>query len=265
MKRGLPETVRMKHDLHYVDEIFQDESGTVGRYIPTELIKPNPNQPRHTIGDLTELVASIREKGVLEPLLVRPYGGEYQLIAGERRWRACKELGFEFVPCIERDVDDKEMLELALIENLQRKDLTPFEEAEGLLALGEKFDYTHVQIAQVIGKSRSSVTESLSLNQMPAEIKEMCRRADITNKSLLLQIVRQPDAEEMRKLVERISTSHLTRQAVRNEKKRVRGKAKRFVYRHNGKNYNIIIYFNKHNVVEDEIKEALLDTLSNLK
>src|SRR3989337_2915776 len=140
----------MKHDLHYVDELFQDQSGAIGRYIPTDLIRPNPNQPRHNIGDLTELIASIREKGVLEPLLVRRFGDEYQLIAGERRWRACKEIGISVVPCIEKNVDDREMMEIALIENLQRKDLTPFEEAAGLLVLAEKFNYTHTQIAQVI-------------------------------------------------------------------------------------------------------------------
>jgi ParB family transcriptional regulator, chromosome partitioning protein len=120
-KRGLPEAIRMKHDLHYVEELFHDESGIVGRYLPVDSIEPNPNQPRQVIGDLTELVASIKEKGVLEPLLVRRYGNGFQIIAGERRWRACKELGISTVPCIEKDVDDRETLELALIENLQRR------------------------------------------------------------------------------------------------------------------------------------------------
>ena len=262
-KRGLPESIRMRHDLHYVEELFHDESGAIiGKYIPIDLIQPNPNQPRQNIGDLSELIASIREKGVLEPVLVRPYGDGYQLIAGERRWRACKELGIPSVPCIERDVDDREMLELALIENLQRKDLTPFEEADGLQALAEKFDYTHAEIAQVIGKSRTSVTESLSLNHMPAEIKDLCRLADIQNKSLLLQIVRQPDASEMKKLLERIQEQNLTRQQVRVEKDPK--KPKRFQYSSSGKGYKLIIHFNKSHVTHETIRAALQETLDKL-
>jgi ParB family transcriptional regulator, chromosome partitioning protein len=265
-KRGLPEAIRMKHDLHYVEELFHDESGIVGRYLPIDTIEPNPDQPRHVIGDLTELVASIREKGVLEPLLVRRYGDGYQIIAGERRWRACKEIGLSVVPCIEKDVDDRETLEIALIENLQRKDLTSFEEAEGLQSLVERFNYTHGQIAQVIGKSRTSVTETLSLNQMPPEIRDACRHADISSKSILLQIVRQPDFDGMRRLVERISKENLTREQVREESaSSKKGKPKPFVYHANSENYKLNIYFNKSNVTQEEIKRALQDTLDNLK
>ena len=264
-KRGLPESIRMKHDLHYVEELFHDETGTVvGKYIPTDLIQPNPNQPRQSIGDLTELAASIREKGVLEPLLVRPYGDAYQLIAGERRWRAAKELGLTMVPCIEKDVDDREMLEIALIENLQRKDLTPFEEAEGLQSLGEKFDYTHAEIAQVIGKSRTSVTEILSLNHMPAEIKQLCRLADIGNRSLLLQIVRQPGIAEMRKLVERIASENLTREQVRTEKEHSKTTTKRFQYSSSGRGYKLIIRFSKSHVTHEAVRRALQETLDKL-
>jgi ParB family transcriptional regulator, chromosome partitioning protein len=265
-KRGLPEAIRMKHDLHYVEELFHDESGIVGRFLPIDSIQPNPNQPRHVIGDLTELTASIKEKGVLEPLLVRRFGDGYQIIAGERRWRACKALGLSLVPCIEKDVDDRETLEIALIENLQRKDLSSFEEAEGLQALVHKFNYTHSQIAQVIGKSRSSVTETLSLNQMPIEVKDLCRRADITSKSLLLQVVRQPDLQSMKKLVERILKEDLTREQVRQERENPRtAKGKSFIFHAKGKEYKLIIHFNKSNVTHDDIKQALSDTLNNIK
>jgi ParB family chromosome partitioning protein len=255
----------MKHDLHYVDELFQDQSGAVGKFIQVDRIHPNPNQPRQAIGDLTELKASIQEKGVLEPLLVRPYGSGFQIIAGERRWRACKELGLEVVPCIERDVDDKEVMELALIENLQRKDLTPFEEAEGLQVLADKFNYTHAQIAQVIGKSRTSVTETLALNQMPAEVKDLCRQADISSKSLLLQVVRLPDVVEMRRLVGRITNEQLTRQDVREEKTREKGRPKPFIYHFKGKSYQLMIRFNKSQVDSIEILAALQETLDNIK
>jgi ParB family chromosome partitioning protein len=263
-KRGLPETVRMKHDLHYVEELFHDHPGPVGKYIPIDQIKPNPNQPRQRIGDLTELIASIREKGVLEPLLVRPQGDGYQLIAGERRWRACKELGISMVPCIEKDVDDREMLELALIENLQRKDLSAFEEAEGLQALADRFGYTHSQIAEVMGKSRSSITEVLSLNQIPPEIRELCQQADISSKSLLLQIVRQPDVEEMKKLANRIAQQQTTRAELRGEKKRP-VEVTPFTYRYESGDYHLNIRFKSPEVSPERIRAALQDALDHLK
>jgi ParB family chromosome partitioning protein len=264
-KRGLPETVHMKHDLHYVEELFHDESGTpVGRYIPIDLIRPNPDQPRVSFGDLEELKASIREKGVLEPLIVRPREDGYQIVAGERRWRACRDLGMETVPCIEKDVDDREMLEIALVENLQRKDLSPFEEAEALQSLAEKFAYTHAQIARVIGRARTSVTESFALMHMPEEVRELCRRADISNKSLLLQVVRQSSVEEMKKLVERVSRQQLTRDQVR-EQTPARKKPRRFTFHTRGKGFNLIIYFNKSEVSKEELKEALRTALANIK
>src|SRR5215213_12005809 len=129
--------------------------------IPIDKLAPNPGQPRVEIGDLRDLIASVKDKGVLEPLLVRPsdVGGRYMIISGERRYRAAVEAELREVPCIEMDVDDREVAEIALIENLQRKDLTPYEESEGLQALIERFDYTHEEVAQKVGKSRSSITE----------------------------------------------------------------------------------------------------------
>jgi ParB family chromosome partitioning protein len=256
----------MKHDLHYVDELFDEKSGVVGRFIPLELISPNPDQPRREFDDLSELVASIREKGVLEPLIVRRFGDGYQIVAGERRWRACKEIGLSVVPCIEKNVDDREMLEIALIENLQRKDLTAFEEAEGLQALAEKFNYTHAQIAQVIGKSRTSVTETLALNQIPKEVRDLCRQADISSKSLLLQIVRQPGIDEMKNLVMRIESESLSRSDVRKEKQQTSSKkAEPFMYKFKGENFKMIVRFNKSKVSRDEVVHALEAALEKLK
>ena len=264
-KRGLPQTIQMKHDLHYVDELFHDNAGAVGRYIPVDQIRPNPSQPRHILGDLSELINSIKEKGVLEPLLVRGQKNEYEIIAGERRWRAAKEAGLAVIPCIEMEVTDREMHEIALIENLQRKDLTPFEEAEGLQVLAERFGYTHAQIAQAVGKARSSVTEVLLLNQMPDEIKDLCRRADISNKSLLLQVARQPDVAMMKSLADRIAKGSVTRQQVREEKSQQKGKKKPFVYSAKGSGYMLRIYFNKHNVSKEEVKSAIEESLTNLE
>jgi ParB family chromosome partitioning protein len=266
VKRGLPESVRMKHDSHYVDEMLEEKSGVVGRFIPMELIRPNPDQPRREFDDLSELVASIREKGVLEPLIVRRFEDGYQIVAGERRWRASKEIGLSVIPCIEKNVDDREMLEIALIENLQRKDLTAFEEADGLQALAEKFQYTHQQIAQVIGKSRTSVTETLALNQIPQEVRDLCRQADISSKSLLLQIVRQPNVEEMKNLATRIGHENLSRNDVRKEKQLTSSKKPEpFLYRFKGNNFKLMIRFNKSKVSHDEVVQALEATLEKLK
>jgi ParB family chromosome partitioning protein len=107
---GLPQTVRMRHDTHFVDQLVRPGGETIGRLVPIEDIEPNPQQPRQTLGDLEELIASIREKGILEPLLVRNVGGRFQIIAGERRYRAAVEAGLDEVPCVLRETSDAEMM-----------------------------------------------------------------------------------------------------------------------------------------------------------
>ena len=201
-KGGLPTGVKMRHDSHYVEAIAQT-SRSIGRTISIELIEPNPEQPRNEFGDLKELTASIKEKGVLEPLLVKvkPEGG-WMIIAGERRWRASKLAGLKEVPCIEIDTDEKGIAEIALIENLQRKDLNVWEEADGLLALANKFGYTQDDIAQRISKSRSTVTEFMSIAGLPADIRTRCREANIASKSTLLEVARQFDDEAMHSFID---------------------------------------------------------------
>ena len=139
--------------------------------LPIHKIKPNPKQPRHHLDDeaLNELAASISEHGVLQPLIVsiNPENDEYTLIAGERRWRAAEIAGLSMVPVIERSVSEQGQLELALIENLQRADLMPLEMAEAYQQLSENFSLTHEQIAQRVGKSRTSVTNTLRLLNLP--------------------------------------------------------------------------------------------------
>ncbi len=216
-KRGLPTEVRMRHDIHYVEELAGQRPAPVGRLIGVDQLDPNPLQPRVEIGDLTELSLSIRDNGVLEPLLVKPSqsSGRWMIIAGERRWRAAKLAGLREVPCIEMDVDDRAVAEIALIENMQRKDLTTWEEADGLAALCIRFGYTHEEVARKVGKSRTTVTESLSIAALPLEIKERCRRADISAKSLLLQIVRQPDDQSMQTMINEIVKRGLKRDEAR--------------------------------------------------
>lgn len=190
-RRGLPERAQMRHDSHFVEQLFRPEELSFGRRIPIAQIEANPDQPRSVMGDLSDLRQSIAEKGVLEPLLVRRReDGRFTIISGERRFRAAMEAGLPDVPCVEMDVDDGEVIEIALIENLQRKDLTPFEEADGYLLLQQRHGYTHEKIAKAVGKSRVTVTETLSLADIPISVKDECRRADITSKSFILELRR---------------------------------------------------------------------------
>ena len=145
----------MRHDEHYVEALAASASSPIGRLLPIDQIDPNPNQPRQVMGDLSELVASIAEKGIIEPIIVRRRQDRFQIIAGERRYQAAVQAGLTEVPVVIRDVDDDEVIEIALIENLQRKDLTPFEEAEALAQLSERGGLTHDQIAKRLGKSQN--------------------------------------------------------------------------------------------------------------
>ena len=166
-KSGLPGAVEMRHDGHFVELITSRSAGPQVRMLPISRIDPNPLQARSQIGNIDELKASIKEKGVLEPILVRPKGGRYEIIAGERRYRASKSIGLRELPCIEMNVQDNEAMEISLIENLQRKDLDVFEEADGLRTLAEVYDYNHAQIAEKLGKARSTVTEIINLSKIP--------------------------------------------------------------------------------------------------
>jgi len=267
-KRGLPNNFKLRHDAHYVEQLTSRSAGApVGRMIPIDKLQPNPNQPRVEIGDLTELVSSIREVGVLEPLLVRPsdVGGRFMIISGERRYRASLEVGLAELPCIEMDVDDRAVAEISLIENLQRKDLSPFEEADGLQALAERFGYTHEEIAKKIGKSRSSITEALSLAAIPAEVRDLCRRADISSKSMLLQVVRQPSETEMRQFIVRIKDAGMTRDQARQVRQGGAKKAKSSSYRFAPKNqgYTLTIQFKRSSVKREDVENALREALAH--
>lgn len=270
-KRGLPESVRMRHDAHYVETLTASAGAPVGRMIPIEHIDPNPNQPRQVMGDLSELIASVKEQGLIEPIVVRQRGSRFQIVAGERRYQAAVRAGIEELPVVIRDVDDVGILEIALVENLQRKDLTAFEESEALHALCQKAGYTHEKLAQKLGKSRTVITESLSLNQMPDHIKQLCRLADISSKSLLLQVVRQSDPEKMAALVEQISRQGgMTRQEVREQtrpKAPARGKPRAFTFTYKAptRQFAFSLSFKKSEVEPDEVIETLERILDDLK
>jgi ParB family transcriptional regulator, chromosome partitioning protein len=263
-RRGLPETVRMRHDEHYVEALTASAGAPVGRMVTIDQIDPNPTQPRQMMGDLSELIASITEKGILEPLLVRQRGDRFQIIAGERRYQAAVQAGLKELPVVIRDAEDAEVIELALVENLQRKDLTPFEEADALLALSQRCNYTHEELAHRLAKSRTAITESLSLAKMPEEVRNVCRLADISSKSLLLEVVRQSDPQKMLALVERIASRHATREDVRREvarqpKLRSVGRPRPFTFHYKAptKAFSFHLKFRKGSVERREIIQTL--------
>jgi ParB family chromosome partitioning protein len=179
--------------------------------IPIEFLRPNPRNPRRNFGDasLDELAASIKEKGIIQPLLARPLAGiadAYEIIAGERRWRAAQRAGLHEVPIISIDADDRQALELAIIENVQRADLDPLEEAAGYERLGDEFLYTQADLAKVIGKSRSHVSNSLRLLKLPERTKSLLRDGKISaGHARVLLTSSEPDA-----LAEKIVAQNLS-------------------------------------------------------
>ena len=268
-KRGLPQTIRMRHDEHYVDALTSSAGSPIGRLVPIDLVDANPNQPRQVMGDLSELMASIAEKGIIEPIIVRQRGPRFQIVAGERRYQAAVQVGLREIPVVIREVDDDEIIEIALVENIQRKDLTAFEEAEALFQLQTRCGYTHEDMARRLGKSRTAITESLSLNNMPEEVKNLCRLADIHSKSLLLQIVRQGDPQKMVALIEKLAREGtVTREAVRKETakpKPGRPKAYVFSYKAPTKAFKLQLRFTKSKVDRDEVIAALQEIIKELR
>jgi ParB family chromosome partitioning protein len=212
----------MRHDRHFVDELAQRMGEGIGRMVRITAITANQDQPRSNLGDLDDLESSIDTHGVLEPLLVRALdGGRYELVSGERRFHAAMAVGLTEVPCIELTVTDQQALEIALIENLQRKDLTAFEEADGYRTLIAKYDYTHEQVAQAVGRSRVTVTETLRLLQIPDHIRDLCRHADINAKGILLEIAKATDEETMARLIREIVEHRLDRAAIRQRRAQI--------------------------------------------
>jgi ParB family chromosome partitioning protein len=273
MKRGLPERKAMRHDAHYVDELTRRSGRHIGSMIPLSMIEPNAEQPRTNMGNIEELAASIREKGVLQPILVRSVGSnQYEIISGERRFRAASLAGLDEIPAIELEADDKETLEIALIENIQRKDLTAFEEAEGFLLLQQKFGYTHEKISQVIGKSRTTITETLAINDIPDRIRAMCREAGIANKSVLVQVARAGSEDAMEKVVRRFAAGEISREDLRKQTAskpdpKKAGRPKNYMYQLKDKAlpFSVNLTFKKSNVTRGELVDAVRELLRRLE
>ena len=181
------------------------------RKIPVEFLRPNPRNPRRHFGEeeLAELTASIQEKGIIQPLLARPVPGQsgmFEIIAGERRWRAAQRAGLHEVPIVSVEADDRQALELAIIENVQRADLDPIEEAAGYEQLLDEFNYSQTDLAKVIGKSRSHVTNSLRLLKLPERTKLLLHEGKLSaGHARLLLTSAEPDA-----LAEKIIAQNLS-------------------------------------------------------
>lgn len=283
-KRGLPDRVRMRHGSHFVEELTTRTDNSIGKLVALSAVVPDPDQPRSAMGDLSELVASIRHVGVLEPILVRPLsddgegersasvGQAYKIISGERRFRASMEAGLSEIPVIVMDVAEDEALEIALIENLQRKDLTPFEEAEGFKALADRFGYTHEKISQTVGKSRTVVTESFALLQVPSVVREAANALGVNTKSILLELLKVESSEEMILLLEEVAGRGLSRddlrRRLRTDKKKDGSARKRpfiFQYRPNDASFKLSLKFRDSEVSQADIVSILKKILEEIE
>lgn len=194
-------------------------------------LKPNMFQPRKDFDEetISELASSIKEKGILQPLIVRTISGGYEIIAGERRWRAAQRAGITRVPIIIKEATDREVLELALIENLQREDLNPIEEAVAYQQLIDEFELTHEDVSRQIGKDRSTITNQLRLLKLPEEAKKALIAGDITagHARAILSIESSAEAREALKAIQKQKLSvRKTEQLIQNISKRKKKDAK---------------------------------------
>ncbi|MDW3223697.1 MAG: ParB/RepB/Spo0J family partition protein [Paracoccaceae bacterium] len=183
-KRGLGRGLSaLMSDVAETERVTSAGPSTAERLIPIEQISPNPDQPRKRFeeGQLEDLAASIKEKGIIQPLIVRAlHSGRYEIVAGERRWRAAQMAKLHEIPAVIRSFTDVEVLEVAIIENIQRADLNPIEEAVGYRQLMDRFGHTQEKMAEALGKSRSHIANLLRLLNLPDEVVEMVRQGDLT-------------------------------------------------------------------------------------
>jgi ParB family chromosome partitioning protein len=183
------------------EETKKVEQGRNQRRVPIEFLRPNPRNPRRNFAEteLDELAASMRERGIIQPIVVRPVRGaadSFEIIAGERRWRAAQRAGLHVVPIVPLDVNDDEALQLAIVENVQRADLNPLEEAAGYASLASEFGHSQDAIAKVVGKSRSHVANTLRLLKLPASVQGYINAGKISAGHARM-LIGQPDPERL--------------------------------------------------------------------
>lgn len=182
-KRGLGKGLSALIPDEPIDEILNSDDKNYIMDIDISLIKPNENQPRKKFNEksLDELKESIKTYGVIQPVIVRKTGKVYEIVAGERRWKASKEAGLKSIPCIVKDIEDFEATKLALIENLQREDLNPVEEANAFKNLMDQYKLTQEEIAEIVGKSRSYISNSIRLLNLDDEVKDYLSKGEISS------------------------------------------------------------------------------------
>lgn len=264
---------KTKSKLAIPQEKLEDHPANLNDYqdgsfynVDIDLIMPDPNQPRKFFDpeSLSELSQSIQQNGVLQPVLIRKdEEGKIYLVAGERRLRAAKMAELEKIPTI---LTKGNPLEIAIIENLQRDNLKPVEEAEALGRMIEEYSYTQEQLALVIGKARTTLTETLSLNKLPEQIKEECRRADIYPRRLLIEVAKQETPEAMISLFSQVKENHLNSGQVRAiTRKYTERRTLEDIALH--KTHDLIKHLNKLNfsLIKKEEENNLLAELKQLK
>ncbi len=222
MPRLKEKLAKAKSKLAAPSEKLKDHPASLNDYqegsfynVPIDLIISNPEQPRKSFdpNSLSGLAQSIKQKGVLQPIIIRKNNdNKIYLVAGERRFRAAKMAGLEKIPAI---ITKGEPMEISIIENLQRDDLKPIEEAEALFLLQKEHNYTQEQLASVIGKTQSTISETLSLNRLPEQIKTKCRRNNNYSRRLLIEVAKQKKEEKMINLFNQIKTYNLKSGQVR--------------------------------------------------
>ncbi len=220
-KVGLPEFVKSRHDMHFVEEISTRTRTSIIRNIPIDKIVTNILQPRKDLGNLEGLAQSIKEKGIIEPIIVRTRDGKFEIIAGERRFKAAELAGLTEIPCIEHEVPDNEALEITIIENIQRKDLNLFETAFSLKTLNDIYGYTHQDIAQKIGKSRVTVTELIRITELPPDVIKRCLELNITSKTFVLELSKLKSREDMVEMLKMYDEKPFSRDAIKEKRKEI--------------------------------------------
>ena len=201
----------------------QAEASGALRELPVASVLPNPYQPRTHMDEeaLVELTASIEASGLLQPVLVRPRNGKFELIAGERRWQAAQRLGWAKIPAVVRDVDDQTLLTLALIENLQRDDLSCIDEAAGYQRLGDEFKLAQAEIARLVGRNRSTVANLLRLLKLPDEVKRLVQEGKLSEGHARALLAQDKETEVVRLAREAVAQGW----SVRETESRARGEA----------------------------------------
>jgi ParB family chromosome partitioning protein len=276
----------MRHETHFVEHLEARHGEPVGKRVPIDSLEPDPNQPRSVMGELDDLVASIGARGILEPILVRrnpAAAGEaaesaapFRIVSGERRFQAAQRAGLVEVPVIELELDDGEALEVALIENLQRKDLTPFEEAEGYRALMERLGLTQAEVGQRVGKARTVVTEALALLSIPPRVRDTVQALGIASKTVLREIAKLGGEQEMIAALEQVAEQGLSRddlrernreerQAASTPRSAARRKPHVFRFKSPDKRYSLSLSFRSSTVERNDLIHALEEILHDLR